>query len=198
MSRLRISLALVLAAFFLNACADYSSAPMSQAIAARYESNEPAYIEILTMVNNGSNSGEHTGILINGSQTVLWDPAGSFRHPDMPRRQDVFYGATPRMADYYKRFHARSDYRVIVQRVPVSLEEANTLIALAEARGATPQLFCSRAASDVLNDLPTFSAIKVSFFPDNILNTVAKIPGVQTSVVREEDVGQNYVDLPNI
>ena len=40
------------------------------------------------------------GLLINGSQQVLYDPAGTFTHPDLPRAGDVHYGMTPRFVDF--------------------------------------------------------------------------------------------------
>lgn len=190
----RLPIVALCAAFLLSACADTSEAPISRAVTARYVSEGPAYVEVMTMVKTSTGFGEHIGIIISGSQTVLYDPAGTFRHPDLPRRQDVFYGVTPRMASYYKRFHARFKYHVEVQRVSMSVAEADELIAIAEARRATPKLFCARAASDVLNDVPTFAHVNVSFYPDNIRNAVARIPGVETTEVHETDVGKNHVD----
>ena len=51
---------------------------------------------------------------------MLYDPAGTFTHPDLPRRGDIHYGMTPRYVDYYERYHARFDYFVEAQKVPVS------------------------------------------------------------------------------
>lgn len=193
MTAIRNLIPILFAAHILAACADTGEAPISRAVAARYVPDGPSYVEVITMINNKSGFAEHTGIIISGSQTVLYDPAGTFRYEKLPRRQDVFYGLTPRFGRYYKRYHARFDYHLEIQRVPVTLEEADALIASAEKRGATRQLFCARSASDVLNDVPTFAHVKESFFPRSILNDVARISGVTTSYVYEDDVGQNLV-----
>jgi len=178
----------------LSACVNPNAgtAPAAEIAASRFANPEPASISLLTMVNANSGFGEHSALLINGSQQIIYDPAGSFRHSALPRRDDVVYGVTPRYADYYKSYHARFGYYVKVQKLDITREQADAMIAASIARGSVPKLFCATAISDVLNDFPQFADIRPTFFPGAIMKRVASIPGVQTTEIREDDVGQNY------
>lgn len=178
----------------LSACANPNAgtAPAAEIAASRFANSEPAYISLLTMVNSNSGFGEHAALLINGSQQIIYDPAGSFRHTALPRRDDVVYGITPRYADYYNSYHARFGYYVKVQKFEISREQADAMIAASIARGSVPKLFCATAISDVLNDFPQFADIRPTFFPGAIMKRVANIAGVATTEVREDDIGQNY------
>ncbi len=178
----------------LSACANPNAgtAPADEIAASRFANPEPAFISLLTMVNSNTGFGEHAALLINGSQQIIYDPAGSFRHSRLPRRDDVVYGITPRYADYYNSYHARFGYYVKVQRLEITREQADAMIAASIARGSVPKLFCATAISDVLNDFPQFADIRPTFFPGAIMQRVAAIPGIETSEVREDDIGQNY------
>ena len=119
----------------LAGCEIYQPASPDAIARARYVSPEPPSVTLMSMVNAKSGRSAHAGLLINGSQQVLYDPAGTFTHPDLPRRGDIHYGMTPRFVDYYERYHARFDYFVEAQKVPVSRAAADQLIANAQARG---------------------------------------------------------------
>jgi hypothetical protein len=178
---------------FAAGCAGNSGSALPEEIAAAQVSlAAPTTISVITMVNARSEFGEHSALLINGSQQIIYDPAGSFRHSELPRRDDVVYGITPRFADYYNSYHARFGYYVKVQTLEISLEQADAMIAAAQARGHVPKLFCATAIADVLNDFPQFADIPVTFFPGAIMKRVALIDAVDTLIIREDDIGQNY------
>ncbi len=61
-----------------------------------YTHDGPPRLTLYTMVSNDTGAGAHTSLLINGSQRVAWDPAGSFRAESIVTRGDVVYGMTPR------------------------------------------------------------------------------------------------------
>ncbi|MEY8838025.1 hypothetical protein AB9K41_03180, partial [Cribrihabitans sp. XS_ASV171] len=44
--------------------------------AVAYRDAGPAYLTLYTMVNNRSGAGGHSSLMINGSQRVIFDPAG--------------------------------------------------------------------------------------------------------------------------
>ncbi len=179
---------------FISGCVNPNAgtALPEEIAASRVANPAPASITLLTMVNDRSEFGEHSALLINGSQQIIYDPAGSFRHSALPRRDDVVYGVTPRYADYYNSYHARFGYYVKVQKLEITLEQADAMIAASIARGSVPKLWCATAISDVLNDFPQFADIRPTFFPSAIMKRVANIPGIETSEVRENDIGQNY------
>ena len=143
-------LLLAVAALGLAGCEIYTPASQAEIDRARYVSTDLPSVTLMSMVNEKSGKSEHAGILINGSQQVLYDPAGTFTHPDLPRRGDVHYGMTPRYVDYYERYHARFDYFVEAQKIPVSRAAADQLIANAQAEGKTLKAHCALAVADVL------------------------------------------------
>ena len=61
-------------------------APQSELDRVRYTHPGPSSLTLFTMKNTGSNNGAHSGLMINASERVLWDPAGTFGHPLIPER----------------------------------------------------------------------------------------------------------------
>lgn len=159
--------------------------------AAAYVSPLPASITLMTMVNESGDFGEHSGILINASQQVLYDPAGTFRHSTSPNARDVNYGMHPAMVEYYKSYHARRGYYVVAQEIQVSPETAELIFRRAVAQGEAPKLYCGISISSVLNDLPLFANIPTTYYPGKIMNRFGEVPGVTTTYTYEDDAGQN-------
>lgn len=179
----------------LTACADFENDDPTIVSSRAYISEEAPYVALLTMVNDSGDHGEHSGILINASQTVLYDPAGSFRYEEqLARSRDIHYGMSPRMVDYYQRYHARFGYYVVTQKIYITAEEAEALFRKANEIGTTGQLRCGHSASSVLNSLPRFANIPTTYWPGKIRDAMAEVPGIETSYTRENDVGQNYVN----
>ena len=109
------------AAFALSGCAaERVWAPDDAVARAAYRHDGPPRLTLFTMINNRTGAGAHTSLMINGSQRVIFDPAGSFKHETLPERHDVVYGITPPVADVYTRYHARKTYHVKVQELDVS------------------------------------------------------------------------------
>lgn len=187
---IRFLLALV-AALALAGCEIYQPASPDEILRAHYVSPEPPSVSLLSMVNARTGRSAHSALLINGSQQVLYDPAGTFTHPDLPRHGDVHYGMAPRYVDYYERYHARFDYYVHVQKVEVSRAVADQLLANAQARGKTLKMHCALAVAAVLQPVAPFAHVRSSYFPETPRRDFARIPGVQNRLVEDSDVGQN-------
>lgn len=190
----RLALAIALLASLAACATNRTTATPAEITAARSVQGPPPTVALLTMVNSKSGFGEHSALVINGSQMVIYDPAGRFEEErvGLVRAEDVLYGVTPDLVAYYNSYHARFGYFVRMQQVNISLQEAEALIAGVQARGAVPQLVCGTAVSDVLNDLPRFSSIPTTFLPGGIMRRFAQIEGVTTTDIIEDDVGQNY------
>ena len=133
-----------------------------------------------------------SALLINGSQQVLYDPAGTFTHPDLPRRGDIHYGMTPRYVDYYERYHARFDYFVEAQKVPISRAAGRPAHRQRPGRGqgaedATARwrwpTCCGRCRPS--RTCPTATS------PRRCAPTSRRCPASRTSYVYETDVGKN-------
>lgn len=188
---MRRALLALMAAVTLAGCEVYRPASFDEIARARYVSPEPPSVTLMSMVNSQSGRSAHSALLINGSQQVLYDPAGTFSHPDLPRRGDIHYGMTPRYVDYYERYHARFDYFVEAQKVPISRATADQLIANAEARGQSMKMTCGLDVADVLQPVPPFRNIRKSIFPETLRHDFDRIPGVEDSFVYEYDIGKN-------
>lgn len=162
-------------------------APDDVVARAAYAHDAPPSLSLYTVNNNGDNQGAHTALMINASQRVIFDPAGSFGHPSIPERNDVVFGITPRIEQFYTSYHARESYHVIRQTIPVSPEVAEQALRLALAYGPVARANCTRATSDILSQLPGFESIRVTWFPGNLKNSVQRLPGVQAELFYEDD-----------
>jgi hypothetical protein len=174
----------------LAACgADNVYAPADAVARARYvDPAGVAYVTLFTVINNQNNSGAHAGLLINGSQRVLFDPAGSWFSPNAPERHDVHYGITDSILRFYIDYHARLAYRVNEQTVQVSQATADRLIAAAEAYGSVPKAQCANAISHVLGQVPEFqSVIGTTWLPLVLSKRFDRLPGVSDTVVFDTD-----------
>ncbi|WP_313135943.1 hypothetical protein [Paracoccus jeotgali] len=195
--RILIALALPL---LLAACgADNIWASDDAVRAARYRSEEPPSISLLTVIGIPRGEGGHTALLLNGSQQVIWDPAGSFSHPRAPERHDVLYGITPQMRNVYIDYHARDvgkeRYYVTLDTVQVPLEVADAAIRSAEMQGPANKAFCANATTSVLRRVPGFQQAPGGFSPLRTREWFLTLPGVQTSTFYDGDPRLVHGDL---
>ena len=173
-------LALV-AVVFLTACgADHKWASDAEVANARYVEGPPATITLITSINGRSGSGAHSALLINGSERVLYDPAGSWEltNGGAPERADLHYGMTPGALSSYMKFQSDGVFHVIAQTVIVSQSVADQAIAAAVAQGAAPKADCSNSISSILHKVPGFEAVPGTFFPKGLSRGMANVPGV--------------------
>lgn len=188
---MRLFLVLLSIAILVSGCAERVYAPDEAVAAARYQSSEAPYISLMTMVNRANNKGAHSAIIANGSQVALYDPAGTFRHESVPERNDVFYGITPRMKEVYEWYHARDTTYVVEQRLSVSREFADEMIARMEAQGPSPKLFCGINTAEILSSFDTFAHVPRSYYPSELMDAFGRVEGVTTRTIYQEDTGQN-------
>lgn len=166
-------------------------APPDVVARAAYVPPGPSTVTLLTMINNTSGSGGHSALLIDGQQRVLFDPAGSWYHPNVPERADVLYGMSPAFLDFYIDYHARETFHVVVQELEVSPGVAAALIERAEQHGAANRAECAVSVSSVLRGVPGFESVNQSWFPRNVMTSFGRLPGVQTSRVYDDDGDDN-------
>jgi hypothetical protein len=148
----------------------------------------PPFVTLFTVINNETEAGAHSGLLINGSQRVLFDPAGTWLSEQSPERYDLHYGVTDDVLRFYVDFHARVSWRVQEQTLVVSRETADQLIALAAANGSVNKAFCAESISSILKQVPEFQGvIRTTLFPKTLANQFGKLPGVSETVVFDND-----------
>ena len=181
------------APLFLSACgAEPIWAPDEAVAEARYEHVGPTSVTLYTVLSTRSGTGAHAGLLINGSERVLFDPAGTWRHAKLPERNDVHFGITPKMVDFYIDYHARETYDVVEQTIMVSPEVADLIMARAKAYGAVPKANCTIAISRVLDGVPGFESLPMTWFPKRMMEGFADLQGVQTRRVTDDDADENH------
>lgn len=147
----------------------------------------PSYLTLYTVVNNRSGAGGHTGLMVNASQRVIFDPAGSFYADIVPERNDVLYGITPAVEQAYRGAHARSTYHVVRQKIEVTPEQAQIALQLMEQAGPVPGAFCANSTSQLLQKIPGFEGIRTTFYPVNLQEQFEQLPGVVTDKYYEDD-----------
>ncbi len=162
-------------------------APDEAVARARYVSNEPASLTLYTVVSKRNGTGGHSALMINASQRVLFDPAGTFKVGSVPERNDLLYGITERMRKLYIDYHARDTYDVLAQTIQVSPAVAEQALREAQSYGAVNKAFCGNSVSDILKDLPGFENTPRTFSPIRISEAFAAHPGVMTHLYRDGD-----------
>lgn len=189
----RILLSLV-AVLFVAACGSAEPKWASdEAVAqARYVHGGPPSITLYTVLATRDGSGAHAGLLINASQRVMFDPAGTWHHPKLPERNDVHFGMTPLMVSFYEDYHARETYDVIAQTIEVSPAVAELAMRRAMEYGAVPKAQCTVATSAILRGIPGFEGLPSSWFPKKLMESFGKLPGVKTRKITDSDTNENH------
>ena len=188
----RIILSLVLLSA-LSACGAPSTwAPDEAVQAARYEHPGPKAVTLFTVINNKNGAGAHSGLMINASQRMMFDPAGSWTLPRLAERNDVHFGMTDKMVNFYIDYHARETYRVVEQTVEVPASVAESMMQKALAYGAVPKAQCTTSISRILKGEPGFTSVSQSAFPLSLMRDFAAIPGVKTRVITDDDTDDNH------
>lgn len=183
---------LLCAVMVLAACgADNKWASDDAVSRAAFISGEPPSITLFTVVRKSNGEGGHSALMIDGSQRILFDPAGSWEHPSVPERHDVHYGITERMRKFFIDYHARENWDVVEQKVYVSPGVAEQAIEQVTRYGAVPSAFCANSTSDILRALPGFESIPRSFSPVRTMNAFGRLPGVTTDKFEDGDPANN-------
>jgi len=183
----------------LSACtAQEVWAPDDVVSRAIYREPGRTYLTLYTMRNVSSGNGAHTSLLINASQRVLFDPAGTFVQDVMPERNDVLFGVTPRLEQFYVSFHARETFYVVGQTVDVPPDVAEQALNLSLVAGPVPKANCTRYTSRILRQLPGFEGLRQTWFPNKTMEDFEELPGVVTEEYREDDADDKTLALAEI
>ena len=181
---------MALAVVLVAGCADKGKESPIEAIeAATYLHSGQTKLTLITMINNRTGAGAHSALLVQGTQSILFDPAGSFEHEQVPERGDVLYGMSPNWIRSYKSSHARSSFHVVSQEFDVTPAQAARATQLVEAYGPVPSAMCANATSGILRQIPGFQSVSQGFYPLKLMEQVERLPGVRTTRLFEDDAG---------
>ena len=132
----------------------------------------PYSVTLLTVLSHVSDSGAHSALLVDApSQRVLFDPAGTFQHPNLPERNDVIYGMSDDAIAFYKDYHARETHYVVSHYVELSAAQADMLLREVENYGAVAKANCAKSISDILGEVLPKSDIKTTYFPKRLMQS---------------------------
>ena len=150
---------------------------------ARYADPGPSTLTLVTSIRNATGVGAHSALILNGSQRVIFDPAGSYQatvdgQPVAPQRGDVIYGVSPTVLASYLTFQSGKGFHATAITIPVTPEVAEDALRKAEGHGAVSQAFCADATSSLLASLPGFEMLHPAIFPRQFMREVAKLPGI--------------------
>lgn len=183
----------LMALLALSACgaAEPKWASDADVARAQFAAERPTSITLYTVLSNANNSGAHAGLLINASEQVLFDPAGTWFNRSIPERNDVHYGITPQILEFYIDYHARETYRVVEQTLIVSPEVAELILQRAKAYGAVPKAQCTKAITSILDGVPGFDGLPRTWFPRVLEIAFGKLPGVRERLITDNDADKN-------
>lgn len=190
----------ILILFGLAACAAESKwASTEEVTRARYVHNGPPMITLFTVVGRNNGQGGHAALMINGSQRVLFDPAGTWYHPQIPERNDVHYGISDPAVSFYIDYHARITWDVYRHDIIVSPEVAEQAIRLVQDYGAVPKAMCTQAVTTVLRQLPGFEGIQSTLFPVAAMESFKALPNVTERFYQDDDPNDNeFIRAPHV
>lgn len=170
--------------------ADAIYAPEAEVAARAYRASDAPKLTLITAINNRSGQGGHSALMVSGSQRVIFDPAGTWRHPTVPERGDVLFGITPTMLDFYTDYHARPSFHLVMQEIPVTPEQAERALRLVQAAGPANKATCGISVSGILRDLG-YDQIGRSWFPARIMRDFDSVPGVVRTEIYDDTVDES-------
>ena len=162
---------------------------------AAYRHTGPASLSLITMINNGSGTGAHTSLMINASQRVIFESAGTVRHARLPEKDDVLFGVTPAIEDFYVRAHARKTHHVVIQTLEVPPDVAELALQKVLAHDAVYAAQCSLRTSQILASLPGFDHLPVVWFPNQLKNAFGRLEWVTEVTLHEYDEADKTLAL---
>lgn len=188
----RLILALA-ATLFLAACgAEPKWATDEEVARARYVHNGPPAITLYTVLSTRDGSGAHSGLMVNASERIMFDPAGTWHHPRLPERNDVHFGMTPKMVAFYIDYHARETFDVVEQTILVSPGVAELVSQRMKAYGAVPKAQCTNAIATILRGVPGFESLPSTWYPARFMTAFATLPGVTSRKITDSDADNNH------
>ncbi|WP_299871668.1 hypothetical protein [uncultured Sulfitobacter sp.] len=186
----RLVIGLAVAAIVAGCSVDQNPDSSDQAVAAAaFRAGGPTSLTLVTVVNNRTGAGGHTALIVNGSQQVIFDPAGSFRDERVVEKGDVLYGMTPGWVKAFKSAHARVTHHVVSQTVDVTPEQAERALNLVRSNGSVAGAYCANSTSGILAQIDGFQGINRTFYPVKLMDQFALVPGVRTDTYYENDEG---------
>lgn len=149
---------------------------------ATYHSKNPPSVSLVTVNSHDifSRLGTHTALIVNASQQVIYDPAGTYKNTRAPSKYDLFYGASPDVIKSFIAYHIDNVSSVVVQTKEVPMAVAEALLKDIERQGPSRHSQCSKTVSNLLHKTPGFESINPSLLPFRTMRAFATLNGIKT------------------
>lgn len=185
----RSYLSIFLTVVALSGCANPSVFASDAEIATvSYREPGPTRITLLTMLRTETGAGAHSALVVDdGTQRLVFDPAGGWFHPAAPERNDVLFGMNPTLYGFYTQWHARETHHIVAQEVILAPDQARFVAQRIQEIGPVPKANCSRSISALLGELPQFADMPVSWFPERTMGNFARYDGIRTYEIWDDD-----------
>lgn len=185
----RSYLSIFLTVVALGGCANPSVFASDAEIATvSYREPGPTRITLLTMLRTETGAGAHSALVVDdGTQRLVFDPAGGWFHPAAPERNDVLFGMNPTLYGFYTQWHARETHHIVAQEVILAPDQARFVAQRIQEIGPVPKANCSRSISALLGELPQFADMPVSWFPERTMRNFARYDGIRTYEIWDDD-----------
>lgn len=171
----------------LSACASLKPEEETLPQLPLYVHDGPPTLTLFTMINNETDFGAHSGLMVSASQRVIFDPAGTLKHEVLNEHADVLYGVTPSVLDFYTRAHARKTYHVAIQTIEVSPEVAEHALRLVQNNGEVWSAHCAHSISKILRQISGFEGMNITYRPQKLRQAFSQYAGVSERVLYEYD-----------
>ncbi|ETO94550.1 hypothetical protein [Legionella oakridgensis] len=143
-----------------------------------YSSGKPASVSLITIKSNDPLD-DHSALLIDGKQAVIFDPAGSFKSPKATK-YDLIYGADPSLMQEFITHYVNENHNVVIQTKHVSPEIADALLGKVEHQNPVSYALCSHTISSILHQTTGFEQVNKKLLPTRTMQEFAKLTGVNT------------------
>ena len=174
----------LLALLSLMACTnDHKWASDAEVARARYVDPNPPSITLFTSINTRTKAGVHSALLINGTERVLYDPAGSWDQALAPERNDMHWGMNPLFLANYVDYQGSAPFELIEQTIFVTPEVAEMVKQNALAHGSANKAACANAIGQILRPVPGFQSLPATLFPKRMSAAFGQLPGVQSQTL---------------
>ena len=148
----------------------------------------PAFLGLVTVKTEETGDGVHSALMIQASETVLFDPFGGWVDRAtvgrVAERNDVLHGFGPEAQARYLAYQAEDGYFYTLQKVEVADALAETVLQRAKVAGPVAQGRCAISVCGLLEGQPGFEGIGRVWLPRSLEARFGRVAGIVGTEVR--------------
>ncbi len=149
--------------------------------------NAPPSTTLVLAEHKGGSGAVHAALIVTGSERLIYDPSGSFTHPDTRRYGDVVYGASDEIVELFALHNADRNHDAVMRTIALESDEAEILLNSARTHGGAMPGFCAKSVASVLRSVPRFASMRDTFWPSNVQQDFENVSPVEIRSVSDTD-----------